>query len=141
MRAVLTSHQILKRDEQGKEKAPQVLKEETRKDSPPSTRSFSTYTRRRSPELPLHAVDTSSAHEEDVAIAALSNSNDGLRNQGHIYGLPTLPLTKNMHLKHREDPLVDQVTKLIMQSGRLSRAQSVCKSPLELVPLPLNFLS
>ena len=50
-----------------------------------------------------------------------------LENQGHIYGLPTLPLPRNLNIKQREDPVVEQVTKLILQSGKLSKAQSVCQ--------------
>lgn len=48
-----------------------------------------------------------------------------LAGKGHIFGLPSLPIPKNMHLKRREDPMVDQFTKLILQSGKLSQAQSV----------------
>ena len=48
-----------------------------------------------------------------------------LGGEGHIFGLPTLPLSRNMHLKRRENPVVEQVTKLILKSGKLSKAQRV----------------
>ena len=48
-----------------------------------------------------------------------------VQNQGHIYGLPELPLPSTSHLKHRYDPVVHQVTNLLMQDGKLSKAQRV----------------
>ena len=49
-----------------------------------------------------------------------------LGKEGHIFGLPALPLPRNMHIKKREDPVVDQATKLLMTHGKLSKAQRVC---------------
>ena len=46
---------------------------------------------------------------------------------GVKFGLPELPIPKDGHLKHRYDPVVEQVTKLIMQHGELSIAQRVSK--------------
>ncbi len=43
----------------------------------------------------------------------------------HKSKLPSLPLPSNAHLKHRYDPLVEQVTKLLMRHGKLSVAQRV----------------
>lgn len=48
-----------------------------------------------------------------------------VQNQGHIFGLPELPLPSTSHLKHRYDPVVHQVTNLLMQDGKLSKAQRV----------------
>ncbi|KAK3682545.1 ribosomal protein S7 domain-containing protein [Podospora appendiculata] len=42
---------------------------------------------------------------------------------GHKYGLPDLPLPSEMHMKHRYDPAIVQFTKLLMQDGKLSKAQ------------------
>jgi len=47
---------------------------------------------------------------------------------GVKFGLPVLPIPKDGHLKHRYDPVVEQVTKLIMQHGELSIAQRVSSS-------------
>lgn len=47
---------------------------------------------------------------------------------GHKFGLPSLPLPSNTHLKHRYDPVVEQVTKLLMRHGKLSVAQRVGSS-------------
>ncbi|KAB5542888.1 ribosomal protein S7 domain-containing protein [Coniochaeta sp. 2T2.1] len=42
---------------------------------------------------------------------------------GHKYGLPELPIPSNMRAKHRYDPVVEQMTRLIMRDGKLSKAQ------------------
>jgi small subunit ribosomal protein S7 len=44
---------------------------------------------------------------------------------GHKYGLPDLPIPANMRAKYRYDPVVLQMTKLIMRDGKLSKAQRV----------------
>lgn len=48
-----------------------------------------------------------------------------VQNEGHIFGLPELPLPSTSHLKHRYDPIIHQVTNLLMQDGKLSKAQRV----------------
>ena len=45
--------------------------------------------------------------------------------EGHKFGLPSLPLPEGSHLKHREDPLVHQVTQLMMKDGKKNIAQRV----------------
>jgi len=47
---------------------------------------------------------------------------------GHKYGLPDLPLPKNANFKYRYDPVVAQVTNLLMKDGKLSVAQRVGSS-------------
>ena len=47
---------------------------------------------------------------------------------GHKYGLPQLPLPKNANFKHRYDPVISQVTNLLMKDGKLSVAQRVGSS-------------
>ncbi|KAH8668152.1 ribosomal protein S7 domain-containing protein [Tricladium varicosporioides] len=42
---------------------------------------------------------------------------------GHKYGIPELPLPPNANLHHRYDPVVEQVTNLLMRHGKLSVAQ------------------
>ena len=61
---------------------------------------------------------------------AVSNGGhaDDVLATGHKFGLPNLPLPSNTHLKHRYDPLVEQVTKLLMRHGKLSVAQRVGSS-------------
>jgi small subunit ribosomal protein S7 len=47
---------------------------------------------------------------------------------GHKYGLPELPLPKNANFKYRYDPVVAQITNLLMKDGKLSVAQRVGSS-------------
>ena len=111
-----TSIQVLSRDKESMEKAPEVMKEKAENKSPNGTRSFSTYARR----------------QADVAMTEPKGSE--LAAQGHIFGLPALPLPSNANFKYRYDPIVKQVTGLIMQHGKLGVAQRVRS----LVPLFLS---
>lgn len=95
---------ILKRDEKGQEKAPKVIQEDIKSSSPKGSRSYSTSAPRRAQTI----IDPRSAE---------------VPNEGHIFGLPTLPIPSTSNLKHRYDPVVQQVTNLLMQDGKLGRAQ------------------
>ena len=45
---------------------------------------------------------------------------------GHKFPLPDLATwTKQDNFKHRYDPVVNQLTKLLMRDGKLNRAQTV----------------
>jgi hypothetical protein len=46
---------------------------------------------------------------------------------GHKFPLPALPLPSKMHVKHRYDPILVQLTRLLMKDGKLSKAQRVRK--------------
>lgn len=45
-------------------------------------------------------------------------------NVGHKFPLPTLPLPSNAHKDYRYDPVVKQLTNLLMKDGKLSVAQT-----------------
>jgi small subunit ribosomal protein S7 len=71
--------------------------------------------------------------ENQLALGQMENiANGGLASDpvslGHKYGLPDLPLPSNSNLKHRYDPVVSQVTNLLMKDGKLSVAQRVGSS-------------
>jgi len=53
-----------------------------------------------------------------------------LESFGHKFGLPTLPIQSMDNMKHRYDPMVVQVTNLLMQDGKLSVAQTVRRQSL-----------
>lgn len=101
--------QVLKRDEESKEKAPQILQEQVQSTSPKGTRSYST---------------TPDRNGE----AMISFEDSGVESSGHSFDLPALPLPANMHLKYRYAPIVKQVTNLLMRDGKLSVAQRVRSS-------------
>jgi small subunit ribosomal protein S7 len=101
--------QILEQDEESKKNAPKVIQEEMdNAKNAAETTSFENI-------LALGQMEAISegGHADDVLAT------------GHKFGLPSLPLPSNTHLKHRYDPLVEQVTKLLMRHGKLSVAQRV----------------
>lgn len=44
---------------------------------------------------------------------------------GLKFPMPSLPLPQGSHVKHRYDPVVEQVTNLLMRDGKKSVAQRV----------------
>ena len=57
--------------------------------------------------------------------AMITFENDEVEMPGHKFGLPELPIPGTANIKHRYDPVVAQVTNLLMQDGKLSKAQTV----------------
>jgi small subunit ribosomal protein S7 len=47
---------------------------------------------------------------------------------GHKFGLPDLPIPPRANLHYRYEPVISQVTNLLMQHGKLSVAQRVGSS-------------
>ena len=128
---------MLQRDEEAKEKAPEVLKQNINNNSSKSTnktpsgsRSFSSSARRNS--LELRSAPSSDLPPPDVAQfrgtkgVGLEDPDPGL---GHKFPIPDLkPLGQAVNFKKRYDPVVEQVTRSLMKDGKLSRAQKVCKA-------------
>ena len=110
---------MLSRDKKAQDNAPKVMQEEAKSKSPKGSRAFSTSTRRRAQEI---------ISQEPTEMQVFGEG------QGHMFGLPELPLPSNLHIKHRYDPVIEQVTNLIMRSGKLSQAQRVRPSVLLLYP-------
>jgi small subunit ribosomal protein S7 len=105
--------QILERSEKGKDNAPEVIKEEfdgTKANASDST-TFANL-------LALGQIEN---------IAAGGHGTDPVT-VGHKYGLPELPLSSNSNFKYRYDPVVSQVTNLLMKDGKKSVAQRVGSS-------------
>ena len=102
---------VLKRDEKAQQNAPKVLRDDAESSAPKGTRSYSTSARRLT---------------QTQAIINLGPAE--LEPSGQIYGLPELPLPSTSHIKHRYDPIIKQVTNLLMRDGKLSVAQRVRSS-------------
>ena len=121
--------QILERDPEGKDKAPEVMKNSFDAHVKPNTnpagssqsRSYST-TSRRNAEI----VEVSSSSQMSPP-PSLEYPNGGL---GHKFGLPDMPLPRTEHFRGRYDPVVEQLTKSLMKHGKLSVAQKVRSSRL-----------
>ncbi|RDL39573.1 Ribosomal protein S7 [Venustampulla echinocandica] len=98
---------ILKGDQEGKDNAPQVIKEEIEG---------------------LNAAD-SITFQNLLALGQIQNIANGGHGEdavtvGHKFEVPELPLPSNSNLRHRYDPVVTQVTNLLMRHGKLSVAQT-----------------
>ena len=100
--------QILKRDVESREKSPQVIKDEMSNEVAAETASFENL-------LALGRI-------ENIAAGGLASDPVDLT---HKFGLPTLPLPSDANLKYRYDPVVTQITNLLMKDGKKSVAQRV----------------
>jgi small subunit ribosomal protein S7 len=113
--------QVLKRDEKSQANAPKIIQQEFLKSTPAGSRPFSTAARSRQ----QGSTRPASAEAEDLM--HIRNSAE-VGNPGHIFGLPELPLPSHDRLKQRYDPLILQVTNLLMRHGKKGVAQRVCPS-------------
>ena len=117
--------EVLTRDEKAKENAPQVLKDESKESGlgenpsmspgkgkvPSETRSYSTTTRRRAQELAIVPGENN--------VLEIANPTR------HIFPLPELPIPSHLHMRHRYEPIVEQMTNLLMRDGKKAAAQRV----------------
>ena len=99
--------QILERDGD-EDKAPEVIKNDINNQSAAESTSF----------------------ENLLALGQIQNISVGGHatdpvDFGHKFGLPELPIPGNANLKYRYDPIIVQVTNLIMKDGKKSVAQRV----------------
>jgi small subunit ribosomal protein S7 len=61
----------------------------------------------------------------DMGLIDLQSAINLFQTPGLKFEMPSLPLPKDGHVKHRYDPVVEQVTNLLMRHGEKSVAQSV----------------
>ncbi|GAB7364093.1 hypothetical protein MBLNU230_g4645t1 [Neophaeotheca triangularis] len=129
--------EILQQDKDAQKTAPKVMKDsiksgEGAQNAKPSTgsRSFSTFARQRMEmtpqEGPPGSIDPSMipTSEQRSAYAADEASTDIQETTpGHKFPLPELPLPANLGKDYRYDPIVSQVTNLLMRDGKLAAAQ------------------
>lgn len=108
----------MKGDKEAMKNLPKVMQDAinqgNKTPAPKGSRSYSTMTTRPDEGTDMGLVDLKAASELPVT--------PGLK-----FEAPILPLPKNSHVKHRYDPVVDQVTNLLMQHGKKSVAQRVCR--------------
>ncbi|KAJ5403480.1 hypothetical protein N7509_003351 [Penicillium cosmopolitanum] len=110
--------EILSRDKEGMKHMPKVMQDQLKK----GTRSFSTSARSRLPEI------QNSQAEGDASAAMLASMIQGVEEQAaeRIPGLkfaePEAP-RGTLNFRKRYDTMQDQFTKMLMQDGKLARAQ------------------
>ncbi|KAF2215463.1 hypothetical protein CERZMDRAFT_35872 [Cercospora zeae-maydis SCOH1-5] len=137
---------ILKEEKDTRENAPQVLKDDVKagNTTKPQTRAFSTYARTRM-EVQSTAYDANPEGEQAFAANAAAEYNaftqlgGDVEPKGHKFPLPPLPLPRELVKDHRYDPVVTQVTNLLMKDGKKSVAQrnmSVVLNILRTAPAP-----
>ncbi|KAF3038239.1 hypothetical protein E8E11_005102 [Didymella keratinophila] len=105
---------IVKGDKEAQKNLPKVMqdaiKQGNKTPAPKGSRSYSTMTTRSNEGADMGLVDFEAASKLPVT--------PGLK-----FEAPTLPLPKDGHVKHRYDPVVEQVTNLLMRHGKKSVAQ------------------
>ncbi|KAH7396818.1 ribosomal protein S7 domain-containing protein [Phaeosphaeria sp. MPI-PUGE-AT-0046c] len=105
---------IVKGDKEAQEKLPKVMKDKLKANAtlPKGSRPYSTMaTQTGSGGLDMGLVDVQSISTAPAV--------PGLK-----FEMPSLPIPKDGHVKHRYDPVVEQVTNLLMRHGKKSVAQS-----------------
>ena len=113
-----------------------VMKDDSKASKPSNSRSYSTSAVRRQD---LSKDLSTSSKSPDPVITGNGNSviQSPITGQpdepGHKFGLPSLPLPSNRNLHHRYEPIVEQLTGLLIRHGKKGVAQRV--SPLSwLIP-------
>jgi small subunit ribosomal protein S7 len=61
----------------------------------------------------------------DMGLVDIQSATKLPQTPGLKFEMPSLPLPKDGHIKYRYDPVVEQVTNLLMRHGEKSVAQSV----------------
>jgi small subunit ribosomal protein S7 len=82
--------------------------------TPKGSRSYSTMT-----------TQPSANSGVDMGLVDLTAANNLPETPGLKFEMPTLPLPKGGHVQRRYDPVVEQVTNLLMRHGKKSVAQRV----------------
>lgn len=126
---ITNSCQIVKGDKEAQEKLPKVMKDKLKANATPpkGSRPFSTM-----------ATQTGSSGL-DMGLVDIQSTSTAATVSGLKFEMPTLPLPKDGHVKHRYDPVVEQVTNLLMRHGKKSVAQSVrFTTPQDPITRPAN---
>jgi len=121
-RAMTDHQQILERDPELRETAPEVLKDKLQHEQHQAESAGDAESTTFENLLALGQIEAIAHGGEasDVTAATV----------GYKFPLPELPLPPFSNRKERYDPVVDQVTNLIMKDGKLSVAQRVSPTTL-----------
>ncbi|PWY85382.1 plasma membrane phosphate transporter Pho87 [Aspergillus eucalypticola CBS 122712] len=112
--------EILQRDKEALKHMPKVMQDQMKR--PSGSRSFSTSARRLQPELQGKEFDDASASVVANMISQVNQQATELH-PGLKFEVPeNLPKTENF--RKRYETIVEQFTKLLMQDGKLSKAQN-----------------
>lgn len=115
--------EILQRNKDGMKHMPKVMQDQVKRSG--GSRSFSTSARSRLPEEQTFGAN------EDASAAVLadmikqSNEEVAERSPGLKFDEPDLT-AKTLNFRKRYDSLQEQFTKMMMEDGKLAKAQKVC---------------
>lgn len=121
-----TPIQVVKGDKAAQEKLPKVMKDDLKASKPSNSRSYSTSA--------IRQQDLSSVPPSELVDIAIVESGTSLMQNpttqqpadaGHKFGLPTLPIPPRANLHHRYEPIVEQLTGLLIRHGKKGVAQRV----------------
>ncbi|KAH9864298.1 hypothetical protein J1614_010232 [Plenodomus biglobosus] len=108
--------EVVQGDKAAQEKLPKVmqdkLKSQASTSAPKGSRSYSTMT-----------THTGGDEGLDMGLVDFQAMSKAPTTPGLKFEMPMLPLPKDGHVKHRYDPVVEQVTNLLMRHGKKSVAQ------------------
>ena len=121
-RTVTDNWQVVKGDKAAQENLPKVMQDKlnsqkaktTPNVAPNGSRSYSSMT-----------TPTNGNTGMDVGLVDFQSASKVPTTPGLKFEMPSLPLPKDGHVKHRHDPIVDQVTNLLMRHGKKSVAERV----------------
>jgi small subunit ribosomal protein S7 len=114
--------QVVKGDKGAQANLPKVMQDKLNSQSskttpnmaPKGSRSYSTMTTQASGNSGL-----------DMGLINMQSVPKLPTTPGLKFEMPSLPLPKDGHIKHRHDPVVEQVTNLLMEHGKKSVAERV----------------
>lgn len=112
---------IVKGDKKAEAKLPKVMQEQLKSNAskaPKGSRPYSTTT------TPIGG-GSGALDMGLMGLMGLTSPPAELAAPGLKFEMPVLPLPKDGHVKHRYDPVVEQVTNLLMRHGKKSIAQRV----------------
>ncbi|KAI2901198.1 hypothetical protein CBS11852_2597 [Aspergillus niger] len=112
--------EILQRDKEALKHMPKVMQDQMKR--PSGSRSFSTSARRLQPELQGKELDDASASVVANMISQVNQQATELHPGLKFEAPQNLPKTENF--RKRYETIVEQFTKLLMQDGKLSKAQN-----------------
>ncbi|KAA8648544.1 putative plasma membrane phosphate transporter Pho87 [Aspergillus tanneri] len=111
--------EILQRDKEAQKHAPKVMQDQLKGST--GSRSFSTSARHNQPETQNEGFDDQTAAVVANMISQVTEQAQELH-EGLKFPLPA-PIPKTENFRKRYDAVLDQFTKLLMQDGKLSKAQ------------------
>jgi hypothetical protein len=115
--------QVVQKDKAAQDKLPEVMKQ--RLQNKPNERSLPNQPPKGSRSYSTSMTPLEPSGVLDTALLDFKPPTTMPQIPGLKFEAPVLPIPKDAHVKHRYDPVVEQVTNLLMRHGKKSVAQRV----------------